>query len=162
VAAHDVRRLRRVVLAVLAIEAVAIALGVGFALPAQFGGGRDADAVGSEWLTNGTAISAPIFPLVAFALGALLAGARRAPLACAGLVLVALGAVALAVGSLGEAFAPDTPDVPRAVLIASGVVGCALALALLGACAFALRSYLKHDVTAVAGAHPAGVTDEQR
>ena len=35
------------------------------------------------------------------------------------------------IGSLGEAFAPYTPDVPRAVLVTSGVVGGLLSVALL-------------------------------
>jgi hypothetical protein len=43
------------------------------------------------------------------------------------------------IGSLGEAFAPSTPDVPRAVLVTSGVVGGILSVAL--SCYLALRSY---------------------
>ena len=47
------------------------------------------------------------------------------------MVGLCLLAVLTFVGSLGEAFAPSTPDVPRAVLITSGVVGGLLSVALL-------------------------------
>ncbi len=44
-----------------------------------------------------------------------------------------LGAVAVAMlaGSLGEALAPGTSDVPKAVLVASGVIGTVLSAAVL-------------------------------
>jgi hypothetical protein len=63
---------------------------------------------------------------------ALLARSRRwwGTAAVTGLCVVA---VLTLVGSLGEALAPPPPDVPRAVLAASGAVGAAVSLALLAA-----------------------------
>jgi uncharacterized membrane protein YgaE (UPF0421/DUF939 family) len=60
----------------------------------------------------------------------LLAPSRRwwGTLGVAGLCLLA---VLTLIGSLGEAFAPATPDVPRTVLVTSGVVGGILSVALL-------------------------------
>ena len=42
------------------------------------------------------------------------------------MVGLCLLAVVTFVGSMGEAFAPSTPDVPRAVLVASGILGIIL------------------------------------
>jgi hypothetical protein len=48
-----------------------------------------------------------------------------------GVVGLCLVAVLTFIGSLGEALAPPTPYVPRAVLLVSGVVGGLLSVALL-------------------------------
>jgi uncharacterized membrane protein HdeD (DUF308 family) len=61
---------------------------------------------------------------------ALLARSRRWWGSIAVVVLCLLGAL-LIFGGLGEAFAPPTPYVPRAVLIAAGVVYGGLGLALM-------------------------------
>lgn len=98
--------------------------------PAQFGGQGDPDAVASEFLTRGTALAPPPIPLVLFALCAF--GVRRddrlGTIATVGAVLLA---GVFVIGSLGEAFASETPDVPRAALLASGVVGALLSLAVI-------------------------------
>jgi hypothetical protein len=98
--------------------------------PAQFGGEGDPDAVASEFLTRGTALAPPLIPLLLFVLCAF--GARRddrlGTIATIGAVLLA---VAFVIGSLGEAFAPETPDVPRAALLASGVIGALFSLAVI-------------------------------
>ena len=118
------------------------ALGAGLSIaarwPAQFGGPGDPDAVAGEFVARGTATAPPLPLLAVVAALALLARSRRwwGTAAVAGLCLVA--GLTL-VGSLGEALAPPTPDVPRAVLVASGAVGAAVSLALLAAGALELR-----------------------
>ena len=76
----------------------------------------------------------PLFPWIALTVFALLARSRRWWGTIAVVVLCLLGALFI-FGGLGEAFAPSTPYVPRAVLIAAGVVygGLGLALVLSGA-----------------------------
>ncbi len=66
-----------------------------------------------------------------------LAGVSLHVVGCAGLVLLS---VVFVVGGLGEALAPSTPDVPRAVLVTSGSVSVALAVAVLSAVVGRLRS----------------------
>lgn len=105
------------VLLVVMVVGVIVSIGAGW--PAQFGGQGDPDAVTSEFFTRGTALAPPLIPLVLFALCAF--GARRddrwATIATIGAVLLA---VVFVIGSLGEAFTSDTPDVRRAALLASG------------------------------------------
>jgi hypothetical protein len=48
--------------------------------------------------------------------------------------------VVFIIGSLGEAFAEPTPDVPRAALITSGVVGALLSSAVLATGGAVLRN----------------------
>jgi uncharacterized membrane protein HdeD (DUF308 family) len=74
--------------------------------------------------------SLPLFPWIALTVFALLARSRRWWGTIAVVVLCLLGALFI-FGGLGEAFAPPTPYVPRAVLIAAGVVYGGLGLALL-------------------------------
>src|SRR5687767_13485423 len=83
----------------LTLSAVAIAAN----LPAQFGeAGTDAAA---EYLSRGTALSAPLLPLLLLtvSIGALAHGGRLSGPGAAGVGLVA---VATLVGAMGEAFAP--------------------------------------------------------
>ncbi len=63
--------------------------------------------------------------MVALVVFTLLASSRRwwGTLGVVGLCLLA---VVTFVGAMGEAFAPATPDVPRAVLVLSGVLGVVL------------------------------------
>lgn len=98
--------------------------------PHQFGGAGNPNNVALESLTSGTALSAPMTIIVPTILFALVIGSRRwwGTLAAIGLVLI--GGITL-IGGLGEAFAPATPDVPRAVLIACGVMGSVVSPALL-------------------------------
>lgn len=87
-------------------------------LPTQFGMvGTDA---ASEFLGRGTAISAPLLPLLVLGAlsGALLRARRGQVPLIAGLGLV--GALFL-VGALGEALAEPTAEVSRGVLLASGI-----------------------------------------
>ena len=75
----------------------------------------------------------PLGPWIALTAFALLACSRRWWGTIAVVVLSLLGALFI-FGGLGEAFAPPTPFVPRAVLVAAGVVygGLGLALVLSG------------------------------
>ncbi len=67
-------RLRVFTLALLVLNVLATIVAVVVNLPAQFGGvGTDA---GEEFLTRGTAISAPLLPVVLMLLVVVLAGRR--------------------------------------------------------------------------------------
>jgi hypothetical protein len=115
-------------LAVLALHLVGTALAVWANWPAQFGGvGTDAKA---EWVTRGTALSAPLLPLVVLAVAAVMASMRGIPGRVGGWLVVLL-ALLFMVGALGEAFAPATEHVSKAVLVTSGVVGVLVAAAVL-------------------------------
>lgn len=113
------------VLVVVMVVGAIVSIAAGW--PAQFGGEGDPDAVATEFLTRGTALASPLIPLLLFALCTF--GARRddrwALIATIGAVLLA---VVFVIGSLGEAFASATPDVPRAALLASGAIGAVLSL----------------------------------
>ena len=96
--------------------------------PAQFGEvGTDA---GAEWASRGTALSAPVAPLVVLVFGTLMA-AYAGRLRVIGVCLVCVLAVLFMVGGLGEAFAAATVDVPKQVLVGSGAIGVLSALAVL-------------------------------
>lgn len=130
------RRLFLIAVAILVIEILATVLAVALDWPAQFGGvGTDA---GEEWASRGTAISPPLVPLIllGIAAGLLLARARAATLlAC---VVAAILGVLFAVGSIGEAVAAATPDVSQAVLLASGITGVLMGVALVAGAAAVL------------------------
>lgn len=98
--------------------------------PAQFGGAGDPDEVATEFLSRGTALSPPLAPIVLFAVFTALA-IRHNGWGTAGVVGVMLLSIVFIIGSLGEAFAPSTPDVPSSALITSGVVGTVLSLSVL-------------------------------
>ena len=115
-------------LALLVLRVVGTAVAVSANWPAQFGGvGNDA---GAEWITRGTALSAPLAPLVVLAVAALLASLRGWA-GRVGAALVVLLGLLFMVGALGEAFAPATDDVSKAVLVASGMGGVMVAGAVL-------------------------------
>jgi hypothetical protein len=83
---------------------------------------------GAEALSRGTALSAPLLPLLVLgvSLNLLWRGALRT-----GAALLSLVAVAMLIGSLGEAFAPATADNAEGRLMISGAIGivmCAIVL----------------------------------
>ncbi len=129
------RTLLTIGLGILAFEALGAVVAIAANWPAQFGAvGTDA---GAEALTRGTALSAPLAPLVVLAGAvALVWRGRVRP----GAAIMALVAVVMLVGALGEALAPATPDVPKAVLLTSGAIGVAMAAATLVAAAAAWRA----------------------
>ena len=113
--------------AVVVLELLATGLAVALDLPAQFGAtGTDAAA---EFASRGTAISPPPLPLAVLAVAAGLALRPRGGGHGGRGAAVVIG-VLFAIGSLGEATAPATPDVGTAVLVGSGIAGVAIALAL--------------------------------
>ena len=98
--------------------------------PAQFGGPGNPNKVAREFLSRGTVLSPPLWVMVGLVVFALLVRSRRrwGTLGAVGLCLLA---ALTFVGSMGEALAPATPHVPRAVLVLSGVLGVVLCPALL-------------------------------
>ena len=122
---------------------VAIPVAIIFRWPYQFGGPGDPNSVARDVVFAGTAISAPVIPiLVALAALTVLV---RSPRWWGTLSAVAFCVVAvlIVIGGLGEAFAPSTPDVPRAVLITSGAVSAALGLTMLLLAAAELRDRVR-------------------
>jgi hypothetical protein len=116
-------RFAQVALATLALQIVLAAISIALNWPSQFDGvGTDA---GDEFATRGTALAPPLVPMVVFAAAIALA-VRRDRWATVGIVLVCLMCTLFVVGSVGELAAEATDDVPRAVLVASGVVGLVL------------------------------------
>lgn len=124
------RRLVSVSALVFVASTVGAVLALAFGWPTQFDGSGKPEITASEFVTGGTATSIPVVPWTALAVFALLARSRRwwGTAAVAGLCLLA---VLFFIGGMGEAFAPPTPHVPRAVLLASGAAYALLAAALL-------------------------------
>ena len=124
------QRLLSVCVLIFIASVVGLVLALIFQWPAQLGGssGRP-NVTAGELVANGTVTSLPLFPWIALTVFALLARSRRWWGSIAVVVLCLLGALFI-FGGLGEAFAPSTPYVPRAVLIAAGVVYGGLGLAL--------------------------------
>jgi hypothetical protein len=87
--------------------------------PSQFGGvGTDA---GQDWLSRGTAISAPLAPVACFVLIAILV--RFAGwVGWLGIGLAFLTGALVLVGGMGELIAEPTGDVGRPVLVMAGVL----------------------------------------
>ncbi len=119
------QRLISVAVLIFVVWVVGTVVAVMAGWPAQFGGPGNPSNVASEFLSRGTALSPPLAPMVALVVFAFLARSRRwwGTLGVVGLCLLA---VVTFVGGMGEAFAPATPDVPRAVLVLSGLLGAVL------------------------------------
>jgi len=119
--------LRRFTLVLLALNLLAAIVGIAVNLPAQFGGvGTDAAA---EVLTRGTAVSAPLLPVVLMVVVVLLAP-RRDRWSWVGVALAYVTAALVGVGGYGELAAQPTVDTPRAVLVGSGMAWLVVAFAL--------------------------------
>ena len=120
-------RLRLFAAALLVLNALATAIAVIFNLPAQFGGvGTDA---GDEFVTRGTAISAPLLPVVLLLIVVALAG-RRDGSAWIGIAAAYATALTVGIGGLGEFLAEPTIHTPRAVLLGAGLAWLAIAAVL--------------------------------
>lgn len=132
------RRFQFACLLLVVIMVAGAAISIIAQWPAQFGGRGNPDEVASEFLSRGTALAPPLGPLLLFAAFAALA--RRADRwGTAAIVGAMLLSIVFIVGSLGEAFAEPTRDVPRVVLITSGIVGSLLSAFVLVTGAAALR-----------------------
>ena len=106
---------------------LATALAVAANWPSQFGGVVGTDA-SQDWLSRGTAISAPLAPVVCLLLVAVLSRLGG----WAGWVGTGLAfptAVLVFVGGMGELVAEPTADVGRAVLTMAGVLWTVVAVA---------------------------------
>jgi hypothetical protein len=133
------RRLFSVCVLLFVASVVGLVLALIFQWPAQLTRTPEGGDLGNltvtagESVANGTVTSLPLFPWIALTVFALLARSHRWWGTIAVIVLCLLGAL-FVFGGLGEAFAPSTPYVPRAVLVAAGVVygGLGLALVLSG------------------------------
>lgn len=137
------RRVRTVATMILAVQAVAIPVGILYRWPYQFGGPGDPDRVASDFLVNGTAVSIPVVPvLILLLLFRFLVRSRNGWGTLAAVGLCILG-VLVTIASLGEAFAPHTPDVPRWALVLSGVVNGGSGLALFLSAAAELRDRMR-------------------
>ncbi len=124
------RRLVSVAGMIFVVSVVGLVLAVIFQWPTQFDGSGNPNVTAGEVVTGGTVTSLPLLPWIALAVFALLARSRRWWGTLAVVVLSLLGALFI-LGALGEALAPPTPYVPRAVLIVAGVVYGLLGLSLL-------------------------------
>jgi hypothetical protein len=121
-------QLRLFTLVVLALNVLATVIAVAANLPAQFGGlGTDA---GEEFLIRGTAISAPLLPVVLMLLVVLLAS-RRDRWGCVAVALAYATAVMVGIGGVGEMAAEPTVDTSGAVLTTSGIAWLIVAAVLI-------------------------------
>jgi hypothetical protein len=112
----------------IAVHVVLIPLGILAEWPAQFDPSSDPDA-GAEWASRGTAVSAPLVPLLGLAIGGWLVW-RGKRWGIAGAILLLIVGALMLIGSLGEAFA-EAEQTPRTVLVITGIVGTTLALTLM-------------------------------
>jgi len=139
-------RLSLFALVVLIANVLAATLAVAVNWPSQFGGVVGTDA-GEDWLSRGTAISAPLAPVMCFFLIAILV--RFASwVGWLGIGLAFLTGVLVFVGGLGELIADPTEHAPRAVLTMAGVLwgGIAATFVVLGIAATRERR-ADHDAT---------------
>lgn len=121
------KRLAVVAAIVLVVNVVATVVAVAVNWPAQFGGvGTDA---GGEFITRGTAISAPLLPVVLLLIVVGLAG-RRDVWGWVGIVAAYLTAAVVLIGGVGELLAEATPDTPKPVLVAAGIAWAVVAVVL--------------------------------
>jgi hypothetical protein len=124
---HAAPTLRSLAATVLMLNVIATVVAVVVNLPSQFGMvGTDA---GREFLTSGTAISAPLIPVVSLLIVVAFAR-RRDKWRWLGLAAGYFTALSIAIGGFGELVAEPTEHTPRAVLVGSGIVFLAIGLAL--------------------------------
>jgi hypothetical protein len=124
----------------LAVASLETAIAVVERWPAQFGGSSDPAKISTQWMSKGTALSPPLFLLIAMLVAIVLAAAARrvmvARLAAAiGLLTGLIGVV----GSFGELLARATPAVPAGARDAA-VVGIVFSIAVVGVALAYLRS----------------------
>jgi hypothetical protein len=123
-------RLSLFALGVVIANACATALAVAVNWPSQFGGVVGTDA-GQDWLSRGTAISAPLAPVACLVLISILVP-FRSWVGWLGIGLAFLTAVLVFVGGMGELIAEPTGDVGRAVLTMAGVLWGVVAATFVG------------------------------
>ena len=110
------RRLVVLSVGLLVFWALATVLAVAQGWPAEFNGLGDPTDVGGEWVSRGTLVSPPVFPIaVQIALTLIAFLDRRLMLGIAGFGLAILGAV-YAIAGFGEPFDPENSDPPTCAL----------------------------------------------
>lgn len=115
-------------IAVIAWNVIATTVAVIANWPSQFGRvGTDAK---SEFISVGSAISAPALPLAVLVVSLLMirAGSKWS---LAGLIGYSIVALLFIAGGIGELFALPTPDTSRSVLIAGGISAGTIAIVML-------------------------------
>lgn len=121
------RVLRSTAVVVLVLNVIATIVAIVLNLPSQFGiVGTDA---GSEFLSSGTAISAPVPPVVALLIVAAFAG-RADRWRWLGIAAGYASALMMGIGGYGELVGKPTEDTSRAVLVGSGIVFLTIAFSL--------------------------------
>jgi peptidoglycan/LPS O-acetylase OafA/YrhL len=119
--------LRSFAAAILVLNVIATVVAIIVNLPSQFGiVGTDA---GREFLTSGTAISAPLIPVVSLLIVVAFVR-RRDRWRWVGIAAGWFAALSVAIGGYGELVAEPTEDTPKAVLVVSGIVFLTIGLAL--------------------------------
>jgi hypothetical protein len=124
---YSARRLVAVSVFALAFWTVGTLVALIARWPYQFDGPGRPEDVARDMFFHGTALSAPIVPIMLPLIGFIFLSRSRRWWGALGTIGICLVAVLTLIGALGEWFAPATPDVPRAILVASGVVGAILA-----------------------------------
>ena len=129
--------------AVLIVNLLMARLAVAVNWPSQFGGVAGTDA-GQDWLSRGTAISAPLAPVACFVLIAILVR-FESWVGWLGIGLAFLAGLLALIGGMGELVAEPTADVGRTVLVLAGVLwgGIAAAFVVLGISAARERRALR-------------------
>ena len=125
-----IQRLLSISVLIFIVSVVGLVLAIVFQWPTQFDGSGNPNVTAGEVVTGGTATSNTLVTWIALVVFAYLARSRRWWGTLAVAILCFLGVIFI-IGGLGEAFAPPTPYVPRAVLVAAGVVYVLLGSALL-------------------------------
>ncbi|MCG3209490.1 MAG: hypothetical protein FOGNACKC_03117 [Anaerolineae bacterium] len=125
------RRLISVAVLILVVEIIAIPVAIIFKWPYQFGGPGDPNTIASDFVFLGTAISAPVFPILVLLVLFIFLSRSQKWWGTLGVVGFCLIGILMFIGALGEAFAPSTSVVPRLVLVVSGVVNGIFSVALL-------------------------------
>ena len=121
------KRLSLFAAVILLLNVVATVVAILANWPSQFGAVRT-DA-GDDFLTAGTAISAPVLPVVLLVMVALLARRHGAP----GWIAVGAAlttAVLFFIGAMGELAAEPTVDTPKAILVGAGIAWTLVAMIL--------------------------------
>jgi len=121
-------RLRTFALVVAVANVVATIVAIIANWPSQFGQvGTDA---GEEFVLTGTAISAPLLPMVLFVIVVALA-TRSGGLGWGAIGAAYAVAILTGIGAYGELVAEPTADTPRSVLLAGGLAWALIALGFL-------------------------------
>ena len=119
--------LRAFAATILVLNVIATVVAIVINLPSQFGiTGTDA---GEEFLTSGTAISAPLLPVVLLLI-VIAFGGRADRWRWVGIAAAYLAALTVAIGGVGELVAEPTEDTPKTVLVGAGIAWIAVSVGL--------------------------------